>query len=568
MTYRWGSARTELPPFARYRSAMSDPPYPIHADIEDRRGWRFLVRWVRSRPLSCIVLHTVPVTLLFVLFLVTDFRGVNFGHHWDESEWHTAPARQMVATGVLLPHKYIYPSFDKYLVLVPAIPAAVRAAFRPHADPRTVQAAMGAAMDAPDYLLATRRVYITVSALAILWIYGAALVLRYRWWQAVVAAAGLALSWEFAYHARWAVTDCILVQFSALTLFLLALHHRTGNKNWLWAAAVAAGFGCGTKYTGLFLVGSVMLAGAFSIPFRHNLWGQVRRAMGIGALAVAVYLVTTPATVIDPVEFLMQTKGISDYYGTQHGGYTATSGWNHIQIMLTFLALSFFSPCHLTALLAFLVAIVGGVVLIREDRRLAAVLMFCPYFFLTAFCLRYRITVVRNCLHTTPVLALLLGRGAGEVGRWIRNRWVRRAIAGALAAGMVAQAIWLIGAAESIRHVDPKNQARLALAYVGQHPKDRFRVSGMVRALGAQPGVKIPPNVTGDRARDAKHVVFFAQQEGPNWWAWKTNDPWLAEAVFGPREVDFSWYSTWDGYDRVVVMAIDKARSFGVELAK
>ena len=39
-------------------------------------------------------------------------------------------------------------------------------------------------------------------------------------------------------------------------------------------------------------------------------------------------------------------------------------------------------------------------------------------------------------------------------------------------------------------------------------------------------------------------------------------------AIFGPREVNFNWYSTWDsGRDRVVVMTSKKAKAASVDLA-
>jgi hypothetical protein len=549
---------------------MSALEHTIHGDgsplgsTEDPRPARS-PRWKQA------VLTAVPVTLLFALFLVNGLRGVDFGYHWDEMEWHITPARQMVATGILLPHKYIYPSFDKYLVLVPAIPAAIQAGFRPNADPTTIQAAMGAAMDVPGYLLKAREVYIAVSALAILWIYGAALALRYSWWQATVAAAGIGLSWQIAYHARYANTDCILVQFVALTLLMLALHHRTEKTGWLFAAAVAAGFGLGTKYTGLFLIGSVVIAGALALPLfplRDNLWPQTRRALALGALAFAAYIVTTPATLIDPVQFLMETRGISQVYGQSHGGFTATSGWDHGRIMLTFLAITYFSPSRLAALVAFLIAVVGAVFLIREDRKLAAVLLICPFLFLAAFCAKYRIAVARNALYTTPMMALLLGRGVGAIGQWVGHRAVRAALAVVLALGMLAQAAWLIDATERIRHDSPQIQVMQAYDYLGHHPRDRFRVSRRVQAIGAQMGLPLPPNVTAENDPSAKHVMFFGEQDGPNPYVWKVNDPWLTEAVFGAGEVDFNWYSSWAGHDRIVVIAIDKARSFGVDLAK
>jgi hypothetical protein len=513
----------------------------------------------------------VPVTALLLLFLVTGLRGIDFGYHYDEIDWHLRPARDMVANGVLLPRSYIYPSVDKWLFLVPAVPAAVAAAVRSHGEPKAVQAAAVAAMDARGYLLQVRGVFLLLSTLGILWVYLMALVMRFPWWQALIAAAGLGLSWELAYHARFAVSDCILVQFSALTMLLLALHHRTGKLGWLFGAAVTAGLGLGAKYTGLFLLGSVLLAGAWSeslLPLRRHLGAQARRALLIGAITFACYLVTTPATLLDPVEFAIQTRDVSIYYSRTHWGYTATSGWNHGWIFLSYLSLSYFSPFLVPAAAAFLITILGGVFFVRDDRRLAAVIMLCPFLFITAFCIKYRVAVVRNTLYLTPILGLLLARGVAEIGRRVKPLWARRALAGALAAAMLAQAIWLIGAAEGIRHVSMQSQVQSVLEYIARHPKDKYRVSSQIHAIAVTSKVTIPANATILRGSDAKHVVFFARGEGPSPFVWKVNDRWLTEATFGPREMNFNWYSTWSGHDRIVVMAIDKARSFGVDLAK
>jgi len=76
----------------------------------------------------------------------------------------------------------------------------------------------------------------------------------------------------------------------------------------------------------------------------------------------------------------------------------------------------------------------------------------------------------------------------------------------------------------------------------------------------------MPPNVTD--AGPAEGAVFFPIAEGPNPRRWTTNDPWLTEAVFGPREMNFNWYSPWQGNDRIVVMTVQKARAAGVALAQ
>jgi hypothetical protein len=129
-----------------------------------------------------------------------------------------------------------------------------------------------------------------------------------------------------------------------------------------------------------------------------------------------------------------------------------------------------------------------------------------------------------------------------------------------------AQAIWLIRAGESIRHVDPKEYVRKLVAYVTEHPDTRFRVSNRVRALASELRLALPPNVT-DRV-DADAFAFFARTEGPDGAKWRTNDPWQAQAIFGPREVNFAWYPSWSGHDRIVVLSAAKAKATGAPLAQ
>ena len=105
-----------------------------------------------------------------------------------------------------------------------------------------------------------------------------------------------------------------------------------------------------------------------------------------------------------------------------------------------------------------------------------------------------------------------------------------------------------------------------ALAYIARHPKDRYRISARIRSVAAENSVPIPPPMSRPEAKDGAHVVFFARGEGPSPFVWKVNDRWLTEATFGSREMDFNWYSTWSGNDRIVVIKIEKARSFGVGL--
>jgi hypothetical protein len=169
-------------------------------------------------------------------------------------------------------------------------------------------------------------------------------------------------------------------------------------------------------------------------------------------------------------------------------------------------------------------------------------------------------------LFLTPFLALLLGRSVADFAAWLRRPWQRWCLGTALLAVSLAQAVWLVVAGESIRHVDPDTYARQALDYIEKHASASFRVSDKIRAIALTEHWELPANVAHDR--EGTHVVFFGDSEGPGPWNWNVNDPWLTEAVFGPREVNLNWYSSWAGHDHIVVMTLEKAKATGAPLAQ
>lgn len=520
--------------------------------------WRLKADWLRSSLRSGLPL----LLLVLALFVITGLRGIDFGYHWDERDSQLLQTRAMFAKGVFLPPEYNYPGVGKILVAVPALDDGLAALAR-GANLRRIFGAMLAAIDTPDYLLQVRSVFLVVSALGIIWVYLAVWVLTRRWWQATLAAALLGLSWEFGYHARWAVNDCILAQFAALCLLLLALHHRSSRPRWLWAAAIAAGLAAGAKYQGALLLAPVMLCALLRAP--ATLWQRAARVATVGVIAVASYLVTTPGTVLDPLGFAAGLVSISAQYTSGHMGYSVPAGFPHLGLLLRYLALSLFSPYAPIAALFFAAAIVGAVFSWREDWRFAAVLIGFPVLFAACFCGKYSLFVVRNYLLMAPFLAVLSARGLAEA--LLRLRWPapRLALAIALGCALAANATWLISSGESIRRGDFGAVALEAVAYVRDHPRTRFRVSPKVTALAAERGVALPANAT---QAEADEVVFFAKSEGgaPN--RWTVNDPWLTRAVFGPREINFNYYSNWAGSDRIVVMTVDKARAAGAPLAR
>jgi len=454
-----------------------------------------------------------------VLFVVSGLRGRDFGHHWDEVEWQLMPVRRMVERGHWMPPAEIYPGMARWLVLIPALPAGLVGLLRGEG----FRSATAAKLALPDYLLDARSCFIVVSALAILWVYLAARAFGRPRWEATVAAAGLGLSWEYAYHARWLATDCIVVEFTALMLYLLARFRRDGNTWFLYAAAASAGLATGTKYPAGLLLAPVWLASAFSLPF-SKLREQAQRIVLLGAVALGAYLVTSPSTLFDAAKFAEKMHFIQGSYARANAGYGVASTREHLVVVAKYFALAYFSPYRVLAVLGFACMLLGVFGTWQSDRRLAWLLGAMPVVFLVVIGIRYRTVVVRNYLLLTPFLSIFMARGVASVGAWMRERafpakrqrggeagrifvWLGAAVLVVIGA---VHAAWLVAAGESIRRASPESEVREAYEYVAAHPRLIFRLSPRVKEIGERLGLRTPPNTNDD---SAGAIVLFAEAE-------------------------------------------------------
>jgi len=502
----------------------------------------------------------LPLVALFAFFVVTGFRGINFGTHWDEVDWQLEPVRDMVRTGLFMPRAAIYPALSKWLILLPALFHGLLKALEVGLRPTLIQAAMVATLERPDYLLTARRLFVVVSGLSLVWVYCAALTLRLRVWEAFVAAATLGLSWEFAYHARWVATDCITVQFCALTLWLLVAYLRSERPGLLYGAAVTTGLAIGTKFPVVPLLVAVLAVGASTLsPYRVR--DQLARAFALGLTAVVTFLVTTPAALLEPFKFLELAQYISNRYQHGHYGYTVGLGWDHVYHVLLYFAVNYFSPYLWVSVALSLCVPAGVIVWWRTDRRIALLLVGFALAFLFFFCFHYAAVQVRNYLLLAPFFGLLAARALGALVDWLPHVALRVAVWVALGCAGSANGAFLVRAAESIQHQSVEDDVRQALAYIAARPDSRFRLSSGVQDTASRAHLRVPPNAKGRRF---EHVVFFVPSEGPFAFDWPGNDPFAFEQIFGPKEVNIEWYPTWWGSPHLGVMTLDKARGIGV----
>ena len=505
----------------------------------------------------------LPVLLPLLLFITTGLRGIDFGYHWDEQGHQIDPARVMIKSGVLLPREYIYPSFNRILTLLPATAAGVQA-MRDESKAATVQTSMLKSMDRAAYLFEVRTVYLVTSSLAIVWLYLLILSFRDSVAEAFLGASTLGLSWEFAYHARWIATDCVVAQFGALTI-LLAMRYRLEPKSrhWLYLSAAAAGLATGTKYPGGILILPVLIAAVQAERGLFRIGRLASRLAKVLTCFLLVYLVTTPGTLLDPWKFFAQLEYARDVYKKGWYGYTVTAGFPHLARNVGYLALNYFSHFTALALLLFLAALFGLYKLARGPVRDSIFVLSAPISYLAYFSFGQGVMIVRNLQLLGPFFALLAARGLLELWRLLRPRALRIAAAAAMAGVLVANGAWLIHSSQTIRRRGKPHYVEQAVAYMHARSGDAFFVSGSVLDAARAAGLSLPPNVVS-RASQATHAVLYAAADGPGPKRWKSNDPWQTVAVFGPNEVNFKYYASWKGDDRVLVMTTAKARQMEV----
>jgi len=227
----------------------------------------------------------VPVIPLLLFFLATSFYGLDFGTHRDENRSKFDSVKNSLDSGVFMqaipdPDRkdltyYTYGGVNYLLTWAGFTPQILRFL---HSSPWTRQA-LSAAISPLLYSVSShvrvRGIYVVLCSLSIVWLYCLNIVLGRSRWEALLAAAILAGSWEFAYHSRWIAPAVLMMQFVLLSFLAPAIGRATKKTGWFYFAAVAVGLAAGTKYpAGLSIF--FIVPGALQI-----LWQKQRSAIDV-----------------------------------------------------------------------------------------------------------------------------------------------------------------------------------------------------------------------------------------------------------------------------------------------
>lgn len=499
----------------------------------------------------------VVTAAVTALFSATGRAGIDFGYHWDEPVQFNLVNRTII-DGTLLPSGfYNYPSLTYLLSLLSAAGKVV------------ARIGTGPPIAGTEFYLDARTVFLAVSALGGFWLYGT---LRTRAGElgAAFGAATYLLSWQLAYHARWIAPDAVMAQ--AVALFLFAAF-RTRNARLTsiqrHLPAAAAGLAAATKYQGaLLLVPAIVLLVVQARGEPADLRRTLRSvALTLGTF-IGVFVILTPGAVLQPRAFIDSIRFEMHHYSSTHGGFFGAFPYD-VHSHLSYFAkvwryVLFVTPSRSLAvtIALLLFAILGTRALWRHDRVLAAIVVSTPLFFSLYFSTQ-TVFIVRNFLFLWPFLAVLVGFGVSELLLVARVRGAALAAIGILGLALAWNGAQLITTAESIRTGAPSAGATSAAEWLGDQTPAHFAISAGARAAFRDGRVRVPSTRSSSRTTYWVTTSGEIQLSNPTLRRWPATAPGTFRD-FGTGEVDFDYYPTWSGPDRILIFSPDEARKFGL----
>ncbi|HEY8869908.1 MAG TPA: glycosyltransferase family 39 protein [Candidatus Limnocylindrales bacterium] len=369
--------------------------------------WTRRISWARIGTLALLV-------AIVIVALALRFVGLGWGRPfvYHPDEWAVAnPAMEMVRTGSLDPHLFIYPSG---LIYVERFIIAVLHQMDPTVSLATASTAgyaglpwrggRNALIEQFPYFYVGRAFVAMVGAFMALPIYLAARSASNAV-GGIAAAAAIAVAPLAVLNSHYLTTDVPTAALAALTLWL-SLRGLTGGRRWLLAAGFAAGLAASTKYNGGLVVIVPLVVLLTSCPPRQLLRRPTLTTAGLIVLAsMAGFALLTPAVVFDASH--VWTGGILGAFQLYSGGHPGAEGSdNSIYFLRVLWGGNGLGPgLSILAALGLLISVV------QHRRADLAVLSFviAYYVLISLPPVRYD----RNLLPLMPFLAVLAGRAVG-----------------------------------------------------------------------------------------------------------------------------------------------------------
>lgn len=508
-----------------HNGPLSGRPIPS----QDGRGARRR-RWTELSKARLVL--TVTPWVLYAFLILNGMLGIRFGTHWDEDIF-ISQAGKALAEGSFLPHDYRYPSFCFELVY------ALTGLY--HAIGGVTNAA--ALVKNADFLVCVRLVFMSLSSLSVIWVYWLALKASKQYLAALVAGLVLCSSFEFSYHSRWAVSDCVAAQFAILSTTLL--FSDTGRcRTVIWSALVA-GVAAGTKYTAGIVGLNILLFIILGMASRTATWKTVLGELFLLAFFSWLgFLITTPGVILEWVPFVGDVTLQKNLYAGRFFGHTVAAGWEHFAKICEYAGLVLFAKTPWVAGALCLLALVGAGVAVAKKRWLQAGL-FGAMLAYVIYVSTFRVMFVRNLMYLAPYLAVLAGLGAGFLARVPRTRRMRRGLCAVFLVLPLLACALVLKASLTVFYKNRLDFSRELKCYLAAQGERKFIYSPRVSAL-----LRLPPGAQVNQP-DKASIIFFKKEK--DWIQYTANRRGQFEKVIGIEDVNFDYYPTENGDDRIVI---------------
>jgi hypothetical protein len=351
------------------------------------------------------------------------------------------------------------------------------------------------------------------------------------------------------------------MQFAAfwLMFFAFALHSASRPLLWLRLSAAAAGLACGTKYQGGILLLPVLIYTGLVVRRSTPRWSLRPMAKELILNAVifaAVFVLTTPGVILQPLIFYQSLRHIGYQYATEHYGYTVNAGAEHAYRVFCYLTCVLASHWPMVAVLFSVLACWGLAVLWKEE-PLVATLFLSPALLYLLFVTSYRVMIVRNYLLVAPFMALFAARGVFQIGKTlVASAWMRRILATVFVVLFIGNVTFLWSAAQTIRYRFPPHFGSDIAEYLKKHESEKYFLSP--RAAEEMAEQNATTSNTTDDPNAAQQLIVFDKEVEPA--QWFSNRLGQYQLVSGPLEVNFNYYASWTGATRVLALPMQDAR--------
>jgi len=515
----------------------------------------------------------LPVLIILFIALSTGIFGINFGPHWDEGAI-IKTVTMSIEYGTILPDQYVYPSMLYNLINLSILPDVLHnyensdrtkmlKEFFPYTWGRSylsnsyiTRSNLADISKSEHFKIRTRILFMFIAYFSVLFVYILVLTWRKSWIEALLASSLIGLSWEVAYQSKWVGPDAILMQFGALTMMciFLAINNKK-NEFWLMMAAIAAGLGFGSKYPGAILLIPVLTAGFYN--FNGNSFkAQIYLFCKILLFFILAYLVSTPGTIFQFKDFIKDTStDFLDYGIRGNESFTIAPGLTHLFKMLMYFCMAVFSKYSAISCVFFFLTVMGAFSLIMKEKKIAVILLCFPVLYVLSFS-RLIVMKVRNLMVLIPFFAILASIGYTFLCDKIKYPFFRRSFSVLISVLLLINAGWLVYSSYSIRMEDKTNYIEQLSHYLDQRPDILFLLSEHVANDLLAYDKKNRSNVTLNYSHNVKAACLYAfdipiaelKANQYNYtWEW-----------FGPYDVNYNYYPSWIGHNRIVVMPVNK----------